>query len=80
MATIILDLKFLAQKNFKACSLRNNVSVLRHFFVLFNWPVLALSFRKVQFLLKSVLMNVKMTNRVKGVISVDVFKINKALF
>ena len=31
MDTIVLYFEFLAQKNFKACSLRNNVSVFKHF-------------------------------------------------
>ena len=72
--TIVLYLEFLAQKNFKACSLRNNVSVLKHFFALFNWPLAALSCRKVQLLLKSVQMNARMNIKVKGVISISMLQ------
>ena len=43
MDTVVLYLEFLAQKTFKACSLLNSISLLKHLFALFNWPVLALS-------------------------------------
>ena len=43
MDTIVLFLEFLAQKNLNTFSLRNNVSVLKHFFPLFYWPVMAWS-------------------------------------
>ena len=74
MDTIVLYLEFLAQKNFKACSLRNNVAVLKHFFALFDWPVKALTCRRVQLLLKSVKLNVKMNIKIKGVISISMLK------
>ena len=74
MDTIVLYLEFLAQKNFKACSLRNNVAALKHFFALFDWPVKALTYRRVQLLLKSVKMNVKMNVKIKGVISISMLK------
>ena len=71
MDKIVIYLDFFAQKNFKACSHSNSFSELKHFFALFNWPVIALSSRKVQLLLKSVQMNDKMNIKVKGVTSVD---------
>ena len=74
MDTIVLYLEFLAQKNFKACPLRNNVAVLKHFFALFDWPVKSLTCRRVQLLLKSVKINLKMNVKVKGVISISMLK------
>ena len=74
MNSIVLYLEFLAQKNFKASSLRNSISVIKHFFALFDWPVIALSSRKVQLLLKSVQMNAKMNVKVKGVITIEMLK------
>ena len=74
MDTIVLYLEFLAQKNFKACSFRNNVAVLKHCFALFDWPVKKLTCRRVQLLLKSVKMNVKINVKVKGVISISMLK------
>ena len=74
MNSIVLYLEFLAQKNFKACSLRNSISVLKHFFALFDWPISALSSRKVQLLVKSVQMNARMNVKVKGVITIDILK------
>ena len=64
-------LEFLAQKDFRTCSLKSSISVLKHFFALFDWPVIALSSRKVQLLLKSVQMNAKMNVKVKGVITIE---------
>ena len=57
MDTVVLYLEYLAQNNLKACSLRNHIAVLKHFFALFDWPVQVLVSRKVQLMIKSVQMN-----------------------
>ena len=69
--TIIVYLEYVAQNNFKIASLRNHVSVLKHYFGLFGWPVSAFASRKVQLLLKSVQTNAKMQISVKSVISIS---------
>ena len=65
---------YLAQNNIKIASLRNHVSVLKHYFGLFGWPLSAFASRKVQVLLKSVQMNAKMQVSVKGVISISLLR------
>ena len=40
--TVLLYLEFLAQNGLKACSLKNHLSILDHYFLLYNWPVQAL--------------------------------------
>ena len=45
---ILLYLEFLVQTGLKSCSIRNHVSILRHFFQMFNWPKSALIIRKIQ--------------------------------
>ena len=69
--TVIVYLEYIAQNNLKIASLRNHVSVLKHYFGLFGWPVSAFASRKVQLLLKSVQMNAKMQVSIKGVISIS---------
>ena len=69
--TVIVYLEYIAQNNLKIASLRNHVSVLKHYFGLFGWPVSAFASRKVQLLLKSVQMNAKMQVSVKSVISIS---------
>ena len=64
---IIVYLEYIAKNNLKIASLRNYVSVLKHYFGLFGWPVSAFASRKVQLLLKSVQMNAKMQISVKSV-------------
>ena len=72
--TIIVYLEYIAQNNLKIASLSNHVSVLKHYFGLFGWPISAFASRKVQLLLKSVQMNAKMQVSVKGVISIALLK------
>ena len=74
MDTIVLYLEYLAQNNLKACSLRNHIAVLKHFFALFDWPVQALSSRKVQLMVKSVQMNAQLQIKVKGVFTVKLLR------
>ena len=70
-------LKFLAVNGYRACSLKNHVSILHdlnHFFFyfsLFNWPTSALHARQVTLLVKSVQINVKLHVRVKGLFTVE---------
>ena len=49
--TIVVYLEFLAQNNLKCCSLRNHVSVLKHCFGLFDWPVSAFASTRVSLML-----------------------------
>ena len=74
MDTIVLYLEYLAQNNLKACSLRNHIAVLKHFFALFDWPVQALTSRKVQIMVKSVQMNAQLQIKVKGVFTVKLLR------
>ena len=50
--TIIVYLEFIAQNNFKIASLRNHLSVLKHYCGLFGWPISAFADRRVKLLLK----------------------------
>ena len=43
---VILYLEYLAQRGLKSNSIRNQVSILKHFFLLFRWPTFALSGKK----------------------------------
>ena len=57
---VILYLEYLVQQGLKCCSIRNHVSVLMHYFAMYNWPIVALSGRKVSLLLKSVQVNARL--------------------
>ena len=52
--TVSMYLEFLAQNGLKACSLKNHLSILGHYFSLYNWPVQVLCAKKVSMLVKSV--------------------------
>ena len=64
----------LAQNGLKACSLRNHLSILGHYFSLYNWPVQALCAKKVSVLVKSVHINARMQVRIKGIFSPELLK------
>ena len=57
--------QFLAVNGYRACSLKNHVSILNHYFSLFNWPTRALHARQVILLVKYVQINVKLHVKVK---------------
>ena len=71
---ILVYLEYLIQQGLKSCSIRNHVSVLKHYFAMFNWPTMVLSGRKVALLLKSVQVNARMSIRVKGIITVKLLE------
>ena len=82
-------LKFLPVNGYRSCLLKNHVSILHHYFALFNWPTRALHARQVTVLVKSVQINVKLHVRVKGVFALELLasvskfqlaKVYKALF
>ena len=66
----LVYLEYLVQQGLKSCSIRNHVSMLNHYFAMFNCPTMALSGRKVPLLLKSVQINARMSIKVKGIITV----------
>ena len=76
---VILYLEYLVQQGLKCCSIRNLVSVLKHYFAMYNWPIVALSGRKMSLLLKSVQVNAKMSIKLKGIITLSMLEnlINK---
>ena len=74
MDTIVLYLEYLAQNSLKSCSLRNHISVLKHFFASFGWPVEVFNHRKVQLLIRSVERNARMQILVKGVFTISLLE------
>ena len=66
----VVYIEYLIQQGLESCSIRNNVSVLKHYFAMFNWPIRALAGRKVSLLIKSVQINANMSIKVKGVINI----------
>ena len=60
--TVVMYLEFLAVNDYRACLLKNHVSILHHYFSLFNWPTRALHalHRQVTLFVKSVQINVKL--------------------
>ena len=70
---VILYLEYLVQQGLK-CSVRNHVSILKHYFAMYNWPIKALSGRKVSLLLKSVQVNAKMSIKLKGIITLSMLE------
>ena len=80
LQTVVIYFEYLAQNNIRACSMRNHLSVLKHYFGLFNWPIVALTSRKVMLLIKSVQMNTKLRVTVKSVMSISLLeKMSKTL-
>ena len=67
---IVVYVEYLIQQGLKSCSIKNTLSVLKHYFAMFKWPVTALAGRKVTLLIKSVQINAKMSIKVKGVITI----------
>ena len=77
---IVIYFEYLAQHNIRACSMRNHLAVLKHYFGLFNWPNIALTSRKDMLLIKSVQMNAKLRLTVKSVMSISLLeKLSKML-
>ena len=80
LQTVVIYFEYLAQNNIRASSMRNHLSVLKHYFGLFNWPTVALTSRKVMLLIKSVQMNAKWRVSVKSVMSITLLeKMSKSL-
>ena len=73
-AVIVVYIEYLIQQGFKSCSIRNNLSVLKHYFAMFDWPIRALTGRKVTLLIKSVQINAKMSIKIKGIITIPLLK------
>ena len=73
-AVIIVYLEYLIQQGLRSCTIRNHISVIRHYFAVFNWPTVALCGRKVALLIKSVEVNARMSIRVKGIITVKILE------
>ena len=74
LKNVVIFLEFLAQKDLRAPSLRNYLSVLKHYFGLFGWPTMALSSRKVLLMVKSVHMNARLKIRVKSVFTIPMLE------
>ena len=71
---VILYLVYLVQQGLKCFSIRNHVSVLKHYFAMYNWPMVALSGRKVTLLLKSAHVNARMSIKIKGIITLSMLE------
>ena len=72
--TIFLYLEYIAQNHLKLCSLCNQVSVLKHYFASSSLSIDIFSYRKVQLLLSSVQINVKMQICIKGVFTIPLLE------
>ena len=72
--TIITYLEFLVQNGLRATSLRNHMSILKHFFALFEWPTYVFGTRKVLLFIKSVQNNAALNIRITGVFSVSMLR------
>ena len=70
---VILYLEYLVQ-GLKCCSIRNHASVLKHYFAMYNWPMVARGGRKVALLLKSVQINARMSIKLKGIITLSMLE------
>ena len=70
--TILAFLEFLVQSGSKAHTLSSYISVLKHYFNLYNISVTALSHRKVHLFIKSVAMNSVHTPKYKATMSIHV--------
>ena len=71
---ILSYLEYLSQNGLRSCSLRNHLSMLKHFFAMFNWPTVCLTTRKVHLFLNSVQVNASMRVRIKGVFTVKMLE------
>ena len=71
---ILSYLEYLSQNGLKNCSLRNHLSILKHFFAMFNWSTVPLTTRKIHLFLKSVQVNTSMKVKVKGVFTVKMLE------
>ena len=71
---ILSYLEYLSQNGLRSCSLRNHLSMLKHFFAMFNWHTVCLTTRKVHLFLKSVQVNASIKVRIKGVFTVKMLE------
>ena len=72
--TITTYLEFLVQNGLRATSLKNDTSILKRFFALFEWPTYVFSTRKVLLFIKSVQTNAALNIRITGVFSVSMLR------
>ena len=70
LQAMVIYFEYLAQNNTCVRSIRNHLSVLKHYFGFFNWS----TSRKVMLLIKSVQMNEKLHLEVKSVISLELLE------
>ena len=73
-AVVIVYIEYFIQQGLQSCSIRNHISVLKHYFAMFNWPITALTGRKVTLLVKSEQINAKMSIKIKGIITIPLLK------
>ena len=62
--------EYLSQNGLRNCSLKNLVSILKHFFAIFNWSNIPLISRKIQLFIRSVQIIVNMKVKIKGVFTI----------
>ena len=73
-AVLLLYLEYLAQQGLKSNSIRNQVSILKHYFALLKWPTQVFNSRNIQMLIKSVQRNSVIAVKLKGVIDLKMLK------
>ena len=71
---ILSYFEYLSQNGLRSCSLRNHLSILKHFFAMFNWSTVPLTTRNIHLFLRSVQVNATMTVKIKGVFTVKMLE------
>ena len=71
VTAVSLFTEYMAQQGLRAQSLRNYLSVLKHYFAVYNMNLAATGHRSIQLAIKSVAYNAPLSFKVKGVITVN---------
>ena len=71
---VLSFLEYLTQQGLSAASVSNYLSILVHFFAMYGWPEAVLHARKTILLIKAVKMHNPMKPKIKGVLSLNMFK------
>ena len=71
---ILAYMELLAQNNLSSVTVKNHLSVLSHYFQLYNWPIESLQSRQVLMFVKSLKYNGLVKPKVKGVLNMGLLQ------
>ena len=71
---ILAYMELLAQNNLSSVTIKNHISVLSHYFQIYNWPIQGLQTRQVLMFVKSLKYNGLVKPKIKGILNMTMLQ------